>query len=745
MRLLIQDDSFIQDDSLTQDDISFDSSDFNLVAHRGASGYRPEHTLEAYRVAIEQGADTLEPDLVPTRDGVLVARHENLLNGTTDVAQHPEFADRYTTKTIDGNELSGWFTEDFTLAELKTLNARERIPEDRPGNTAYNDQFEIPTLEEVIALVKAVEAETGRQIAIIPELKHPTYFAEEGVLLDGSAIDIDTSQRLIDTLMANDFVDPQRVSVQSFEIENLLRLQNDIMPEVGIDLPLVQLISAGGTPWDVAYNFNADNPGANPEAYAELDLAIAEDTIYSDLWTEQGAQALSAYADIFGPSKDAILPKRDLGVPVDGNGNGIAQIDQILTGEVSALVENAHAAGIQVVPYTVRTDESFLSLHADGTVRTPVEEYVQLIETGIDGMFTDFPQDARQVIDQLDTRPAHHGWEPVVLEAARLLSESAWFRKVDAFLTGMDSDGSGTNGLNLEALKPLQRGLEAFKEALHDQESATGDAGIIVHDRNDIDQRDILVRDAEALNARQGTSGLDVALYAGGETLILPYNVENVRLRGTDDTELFANGLDNVIQGNAGDNLIHAGYGQDRIDAGTGNDVLHVPGAREDYTLALDAGGRAILTGVLGNSLTLTNVQSVAFSDGEFALFATDQADISGLYRAFLGRAPQQEERAAWSEASAQGASVDDIAQQLAGSAEFQARDDRLEDSEFIESLYLNVLGEPIDEAEAADWQAQLDDGTLERADLAREFVTSETYQLNHARIDPGHEWWAMG
>ena len=151
-----------------------------IIAHRGASGDRPEHTLEAYKLAIEQGADYIEPDLVFTKDGVLVARHENEVSETTDVAERAEFASRKSTKTIDGKEHSGWFTEDFTLAELKTLRAKERLPYLRPENTAFDGQFDVPTMAEIIALVKAAEEETGRRIGLYPELKHPGYFETLG-------------------------------------------------------------------------------------------------------------------------------------------------------------------------------------------------------------------------------------------------------------------------------------------------------------------------------------------------------------------------------------------------------------------------------------------------------------------------------------------------------------------------------------------------------------------------------------
>ncbi|MGH8501132.1 MAG: glycerophosphodiester phosphodiesterase family protein [Gammaproteobacteria bacterium] len=160
--------------------------DLIVIGHRGASGFRPEHTLSAYAVAIKQGADFIEPDLVATKDGHLIARHENDLTGTTDVSEHPEFADRQTTKMIDGVEVTGWFSEDFTLAEIKTLRARERIPDVRPQNALFDDRFEIPTLEEVIRLVERTEAMTGRKVGIYPETKHPTFFAKEGRFLDGA-------------------------------------------------------------------------------------------------------------------------------------------------------------------------------------------------------------------------------------------------------------------------------------------------------------------------------------------------------------------------------------------------------------------------------------------------------------------------------------------------------------------------------------------------------------------------------
>lgn len=365
-----------------------------VIAHRGASGLRPEHTLEAYSLAIRLGADVIEPDVVPTRDGVLIARHEPELGGTTDVADHPEFADRHTTKLLDGVPVSGWFAEDFTLAEIKTLRAVERIPEIRPDNTRYDGQFEIPTLAEVIDLVKQVEAETGQRIGIVPETKHPTFFAEEGTLLDGSPIRMDTSAMLVDTLVAACFTDPHRVTIQSFELENLIRLQTELMPAAGIDLPLIQLMNEGG--YDIAYNFDPAKSalGADPGVYAGFEFPLsAESPVNGDLYTPAALRAMQAlYAEAIGPYKDDILPVVALEQPVGG-------ITRQLTGEKTSLVDDAHAAGLKVIIYTLRDDLPFASLYPDGTPRPFEQEYRDFIATGVDGLFTDFAGTGRMVVD----------------------------------------------------------------------------------------------------------------------------------------------------------------------------------------------------------------------------------------------------------------------------------------------------------------------------------------------------------
>jgi len=232
-----------------------------VIAHRGASALRPEHTLAAYQKAIDDGADIIEPDLVITKDGVLVDRHENALcilnadgsvkEATTNVAELPEFASRKATKVIDGTTITGWFTEDFTLAELKTLRARERIPVIRPGNVQYNDQFQVPTLQEVIDLAKAQSAATGRTIGIEPETKHPSYFKSIGLPLEAP---------LLATLERNGWNNKSApVFVQSFEVSNLkeIRQQSTVR--------LAQLVSSSGRPYDFVLQ-----GAANTRTYADM-------------------------------------------------------------------------------------------------------------------------------------------------------------------------------------------------------------------------------------------------------------------------------------------------------------------------------------------------------------------------------------------------------------------------------------------------------------------------------------------
>ncbi|MEC7399863.1 MAG: glycerophosphodiester phosphodiesterase family protein, partial [Pseudomonadota bacterium] len=246
-----------------------------VIAHRGASGERPEHTLAAYERAIDQGADYIEPDLVATKDLVLVARHENELSGTTDVASREEFADRRRTKEVDGQRVAGWFAEDFTLAELRTLRAKERIPSLRLANARFDGLYPVPTFDEIVALVRAKEAETGRRIGLYPELKHPTF------LLQNAGIDM--VDLMVAALRKHDFDDADdRVFVQVFEVEPLRRLDRLV------ETPLVQLVAAEGGPADAPALRYADMIA--PSGLAEI--ATYADAIGADLrvlLTESGA------------------------------------------------------------------------------------------------------------------------------------------------------------------------------------------------------------------------------------------------------------------------------------------------------------------------------------------------------------------------------------------------------------------------------------------------------------------------
>jgi glycerophosphoryl diester phosphodiesterase len=314
-----------------------------VIGHRGASGYRPEHTLASYRLAIEMGADYIEPDLVSTKDHVLVTRHENNIADTTDVAAHPEFASRRTTKTIDGNPMTGWFTEDFTLAELRTLRAKERLPDLRPANTAFDGLYQVPTFQEVIDLAKRAG------VGIYPETKHPTYFDSIGLSLE---------EPLLATLRANGLTGPRaKVFIQSFETANLRELR------ARTRLPLVQLIDATGRPYDFVVS-------GDPRTYA-------------DLVTPAGLAEIATYADGIGPNKDLIIPR-------DSAGNLL---------EPTSLVRDAHREGLVVHPWTFRRENNFLPLDfrqgnpaSPEFLRAPGDLPAELrlfFRLGVDGVFSD--------------------------------------------------------------------------------------------------------------------------------------------------------------------------------------------------------------------------------------------------------------------------------------------------------------------------------------------------------------------
>lgn len=360
-----------------------------VIAHRGASAYRPEHTLASYALALEQGADVIEPDLVVTRDGVLICRHENEIGGTTDVAAHAEFAARKTRKRIDGEEVEGWFAEDFTLAEIRTLRARERLPQLRPGSAQHDGAFGIPTFAEVIALA----AQAPRPVAIYPETKHPTYFAHEGRHLDGTPIAQSLGRLLVEELQRSGFTDPARVYVQSFELANLIELRDTILPAAGIDLRLMQLFGDTGAasvdnrdfalPYDLRWHAHRgdDLDAIYPGLRAALPALGQREIAYADLtdsavlrWMHQ------RYAYGVAPWKDNLLPRR-----------AVAAGPARLQGAVSALIATAHAAGLKVHTYTLRDDAAYRVADSDGRVLTMEQELAWLLDAGIDGFFTDFP------------------------------------------------------------------------------------------------------------------------------------------------------------------------------------------------------------------------------------------------------------------------------------------------------------------------------------------------------------------
>lgn len=310
-----------------------------IIAHRGASADRPEHTLAAYRLAIAQGADVIEPDLVITKDGHLVARHENEISETTDVADRREFHARRTTRTIDGQEVSGWFTEDFTLEELKRLRARERLPQLRPANTAFDGEETIPTFAEIIALVQAHEAATGKRIGLYPETKHPSYFRRLGLPLEEPLL------ALLDAAGYSKATDP--VFIQSFEVGNLKALR----PRT--KLRLIQLVAPTGGPAD-------GGPG------------------YAEMLSDAGLKAIAAYADGIGAEKSLVIPR-------DPAGN---------LGTPTELVARARRAGLAVHLWTFRPENHFLPANlrsgAGPAQRGDASAEIRaFLATGIDGLFTD--------------------------------------------------------------------------------------------------------------------------------------------------------------------------------------------------------------------------------------------------------------------------------------------------------------------------------------------------------------------
>ena len=349
-----------------------------VIGHRGASGYRPDHTLESYKLAIDMGADFIEPDLVATKDGVLVARHEPNITGTTDVATRPEFASRKTTKNVDGVNEEGWFVSDFTLAELKTLRAVQPLSD---RDQSYNGKFQIPTFEEVLDLAKAEGTKAGRTVGVYPETKHPTYHAKLGLPLE---------DRLLAVLAKYGYTTKASpVIVQSFEVSNLKYLRTKTQ------VRLVQLVDANDVNADGSMDLTA--PYDKP-----YDFAVAGDSrTFASLLTPAGLKEIKTYADGIGPWKPYLIPSKQVdankdGKPDDLNGDGkIDERDRVMM-PATSVVKDAHAAGLFVHAYTFRNEAKRLASDFKGD---PKAEYKLFFNLGVDGVFSDFTDTAKAARD----------------------------------------------------------------------------------------------------------------------------------------------------------------------------------------------------------------------------------------------------------------------------------------------------------------------------------------------------------
>jgi glycerophosphoryl diester phosphodiesterase len=344
-----------------------------VVGHRGASGTLPEHTLESYRAAIAMGADFIEPDLVSTKDGVLVARHEPMLSGTTDVAERPEFAARKTTRKLDGVDTTDWFAGDFTLAEIKTLRAKQAMAD---RDQSHNGKYAIPTLQEVIDLAKAESARLNRTVGIYPETKHPLFHAAIGLPLEDG---------LLEALGKAGWTDRSSpVIIQSFETANLKYLRG----KTGVRL--VQLVD--GDDVDKDGRVTLAPPYERPYDF----VVTGDKRTNKDLLTKEGLAEIKTYADGVGPWKPYILAGKQTdrnndGKPDDLNGDGTADERDRTLAEPTSVVADAHAAGLFVHTWTFRSEPKRLMADFKGD---PAAEYKAFFALGIDGLFSDFPDAA---------------------------------------------------------------------------------------------------------------------------------------------------------------------------------------------------------------------------------------------------------------------------------------------------------------------------------------------------------------
>lgn len=340
-----------------------------IIGHRGASALRPEHTLEAYQKAIDDGADFIEPDLVSTKDGVLIARHENDISTTSNVSVLNEFAQRKTTKIIDGQSFTGWFSEDFNYNEIRqSIKARERIPEIRPANVQYNDQFDIPTLDQIIQLAEQHYLKTGKIVGLYIETKHPTYFKNAGLPME---------DQLIATLEKYQYTrEVAPVYLQSFEVSNLKDIKQKLDQKKTLrHVKIIQLL---------------DDPNTSPADFIEQGTKLT----YLDLALPSGLKQIATYANGVGPSKSYIFNSTD-------------------ASKTTTFIQDAHRLGLKVHPYTFRPENNFLvsELKCNNNLQERCEsgtltELQQFFEAGVDGVFTDDPALGRQALLQFQMTKA---------------------------------------------------------------------------------------------------------------------------------------------------------------------------------------------------------------------------------------------------------------------------------------------------------------------------------------------------
>ena len=344
-----------------------------VIGHRGSAGYLPDHTVEGYRLAIQNGADFIEPDLVATKDGELIARHEPNITGTTDVATRPEFAARKTTRTVDGVAETGWFATDFTLAEIKTLRAIQPLPE---RDQSPNGKYQIPTLREVLDLAKTEGVKAGRVVSVYPETKHPTYHVDANLKLE---------DRLLAVLGDYGYTKKDSpVIVQSFEVSNLQYLRSKTQ------IRLVQLIDGDD------YDFKTGAVTLAPPYDRPYDWARTGKTgTFATMLTPAGLAAIKTYADGIGPWKPYLVPVKGTfdanGKMLDLNGDGAVNYADTISQPATSVVADAHKAGLVVHPYTFRNEGKRLAFDYKGD---PKNEYLQFYRLGVDGVFSDFTDTA---------------------------------------------------------------------------------------------------------------------------------------------------------------------------------------------------------------------------------------------------------------------------------------------------------------------------------------------------------------